>query len=170
MCQFSRLRPYMQTPTIFFFQKWTHISSKIQKRKTKTKTKNLFKVNRFLYWGHLQGSSSIWQGSSSKIVNWMRGQRSNKSLILIPNIANRNKKPTYIFLRNIKLLFDIWPLIQFTIFEEEAFKIEEKSCKCPSVEESIHFEEVFFFFFLEMHFAKGYIIGLPFCEMTAENR
>ena len=51
--------------------------------------------------GHLQGSSSIWQGSSSKIVNWMRGQRSNKSLILIINITNRNKKPTAIFLTNI---------------------------------------------------------------------
>ena len=80
---------------------------------------------------HLQDSSSIWQGSSSKIVNWMRGQRSNKSLILIINITNRNKKPTSIFLTKIKLSFDLWPLIQFTIFEEEPFKIEEKSCKCP---------------------------------------
>ena len=33
--------------------------------------------------GHLQGFSSILQGFSSKIVNRMRGQRSNRSLILV---------------------------------------------------------------------------------------
>ena len=35
-------------------------------------------------------------------------------------------------------------LIQFTIFDEEPCQIEEEPCKCPSEEESIHFEEVFF--------------------------
>ena len=34
----------------------------------------------------------------------------------------------------------MWPLIQFTIFEEEPCKIEEKPCKCQSEAESIHFE------------------------------
>ena len=38
---------------------------------------------------------------------------------------------------SIKLLFDLWPLIQFTIFEEEICQIEEEPCKCPSEEESI---------------------------------
>ena len=58
-------------------------------------------------------------------------------------ITNKHKKPTSIFLTNIKLLFDLWPLIQFTIFEEEPCQIEEESCKCPAEEESIHFEEVY---------------------------
>ena len=47
-----------------------------------------------------------------------------------------------IFLISIKLLFELWPLIQFTIFEEKPCKIEEKPCKYPSEEESIHFEEI----------------------------
>ena len=44
---------------------------------------------------------------------------------------------------SIKLLFDLWPLIQFTIFEAEPCQIEEEPCKCPSEEESIHFEDFF---------------------------
>ena len=52
------------------------------------------------------------------------------------------KKPSSIFLTSIKLSFDLWPLNQFTIFEEKPGKIEEKHCKCPSEEESIHFEEI----------------------------
>ena len=67
--------------------------------------------------------------------------RSNKSLKLV---RNKHKKPTSIFLTRIKLLFDICPLIQFAIFEEEPCQIEEEPCKCPSEEESIHFEEVCF--------------------------
>ena len=45
---------------------------------------------------------------------------------------------------SIKLLFGLWPLIQFTIFEEEPCQIEEESGKCPAEEKSIHFEEVYF--------------------------
>ena len=36
---------------------------------------------------------------------------------------------------SLKLLFDLWPLIQFTIFEEEPCQIEEESCKCPAEED-----------------------------------
>ena len=56
-----------------------------------------------------------------------------------------------IFMMSIKLLFDLWPRIQFTIFEEEPCHIEEEPCQIeeapckwrPSEEESIHFEKVF---------------------------
>ena len=36
---------------------------------------------------------------------------------------------------SIKLLFDLWPLIQFWIFEEEPCKIEEKPYEWPLEEE-----------------------------------
>ena len=68
--------------------------------------------------GHLQDFSSILKGSSSKIVNWIRGQRSNKSLIFVRNIEVGFLFVFVIFMMNIKLLFDLWPLIQFTIFEK----------------------------------------------------
>ena len=48
------------------------------------------------------------------------------------------------YLTSIKLLFDLWPFIRFTIFEEKPCEIEEKPCKYPLEEESIHFEEVFY--------------------------
>ena len=48
------------------------------------------------------------------------------------------------YLTSIKFLFDLWPFIRFTIFEEKPCEIEEKPCKCPLEEEPIHFEEVFF--------------------------
>ena len=62
--------------------------------------------------GHLQYFSSILQGSSSKIVSWLTGQRSNKSFMLVRNITNKHKKPTSIFLTSVKLLVDLWPLVQ----------------------------------------------------------
>ena len=62
----------------------------------------------------------------------------------IRNITTKHKNPTSIFLTSIKVLLDLWPLIPFTIYEEEPCKIEEKPCKCPSEEESIHFKEVCF--------------------------
>ena len=54
-------------------------------------------------WIDSQGFSSILQGSSSKPVDQIRGQRSNNSLILVINIDNKHKKPTSIFLTSIKL-------------------------------------------------------------------
>ena len=41
-----------------------------------------------------------------------------------------------VFLTSTKILFDLFPLIQFIVFEE-------KSLMCPSEEVSIHFEEMF---------------------------
>ena len=74
-----------------------------KKNKNKTKKKPSSKWIDYSSKGHLQGSIS--QGPSSKIVNWMRGQRSNKSLILIITMTNEIRKPSSIFLTNIKLLF-----------------------------------------------------------------
>ena len=54
-------------------------------------------------------------------------------------------------LTSTKLLFDLGPLIQFTIFEENPCKIEEKPCKCSSEEESIHFEEMFRVYIYRCH-------------------
>ena len=71
--------------------------------------------------GHFQCFSSILHGSSSKVVDQIRGQRSNNSLILVRNIENKHKKPTSILLTSVKLLVDFWPLILFTNFEEEPF-------------------------------------------------
>ena len=110
----------------------------------KKKKKKLFKMNRFLFRGTLTRFLFNLTRFLFKNCKLNEGSKINKSLILIINIIKRNKKPTSIYLTNIKLLFDLWPLIQFAIFEEKPFKIEEKSCKCPSEEESIHFEEAFF--------------------------
>ena len=106
---------------------------------------NLFKMNRFLFQKDIYKVSLQFYKvpQSSKIVNWMRGQRSNKTLILV-----------IIKLLSIKFLFDLWPLIQCTIFDE-------KPCKCPSEEESIHFEEtcftVYSFRHLIMLISKGHL-------------
>ena len=74
--------------------------------------------------GHLQGFSSILQGSSSKIVNWIRGQRSNKSLILVRNIEVGFSCLFVHFWQVLSFLFDLWTLIQITVFEEEPCKTE----------------------------------------------
>ena len=65
---------------------------------------------------------------------------------------------------SIKLLFDLWPLIQFTIFEEEPCQLEEEPCKCPSEEESIHFEKVF------LRVYKCNIPGLNFEDVNRSGR
>ena len=98
---------------------------------------NFFKMNRFLFRGTLTRFLFNLTRLLSKIVNWVRGQRSNKSLIFVRNIEVGFLCLFVIFLTSIKLVFDIWPLIQITIFEEEP-------CKCHSEEESIHFKEVCF--------------------------
>ena len=51
-----------------------------------------------------------------KTWNQLRGQRSNKSLKFVINIEVGFLCLYVIFLTSIKLLFDLWPLIQFTIF------------------------------------------------------
>ena len=124
--------------------KKTQNKAKQNQKTTTTTTKTSSKWIDSSSEGHLQDFSSILKGSSSKIVNWIRGQRSNKSLIFVRNIEVGFLFLFIIFMMSIKLLFDLWPLIQFTIFEEEPCQIEEEPCTCPSEEESIHFEEVFF--------------------------
>ena len=65
------------------------------------------KTNGFLFWG-------TWE-FSSKIVIWMRSQRSKKSLILVKNIPNKHTKPTSVFLtRKIKAF--IWHLTPNSVY------------------------------------------------------
>ena len=49
----------------------------------------------------------------------------------------------YISDKYLKILFDLWLLIHFTIFEEKPYKTEENPSECPLEEESIDFEEDF---------------------------
>ena len=135
-CYLNRIVKCISKICIALFRRYT---LKKKKKKKKPSSKWIDSSSE----GHLQGFSLILMDSSSKIVNWIRGQRSNKSLIFVRNIEVGFLFLFVIFVMSIKLLFDLWPLIQFTIFEEEPCQIEEEPCKCPSEEESIHFEEVF---------------------------
>ena len=114
---------------------------------------NLFKMKRFLFQGTRIKFLFNFTSSSSKDVNWMRGQRSSKSLILVWNITNKHKKYTPIFLTSIKLC-DLWSLIQFTIFEAETCKNWRYPCKYSSEEESIYFKRCVLEYILNLFYVK----------------
>ena len=107
---------------------------------------NLFKMNRFLFRGALTRFLFILQGSSSKIVDWIKGQRSNKRLIHVRNIEVGFLCWFVIFLTSkLSLLFDLRSLIQFKFMKRNLVKLKRNlACECPSEEESINFEEACF--------------------------
>ena len=83
--------------------------------------------------GHLQDFSSILKGSSSKIVtvNWIRGQRSNKSLIFVRNIEVGFLFLFVIFMMSIKLLFNFDPSITLQFLKRNLVKLKRNLVSVP---------------------------------------
>ena len=120
--------------------------------------------------GHLQGFSSIVQGSSSKVVNWMRGQRSDKSLILVRNLTNRHKKPTSIHLTSIKLFYLIFdPSFNLCFLKRNLVKLKRNLV-------SVTWKRIFsfwrgFFFFYSVHgiIERCTVLRAKFCSFLFEH-
>ena len=86
---------------------------------------NLFKMNRFLFRGTLARFLFNFTRFLFKNCKLNKGSKVKQNLILVRNIEVGFSCLFVHYWQVSSFLFDLWTLIQFTIFEEEPCKIEE---------------------------------------------